>query len=320
MKLRTHGLFSGLVVMATMILGFGTGAAASMSPAASTSQATSTSTIVSIATANLGHRACDTTTSGEIGYYSSCTGANGSPEDWCADFAKWVWAQAGFDVAGLTPAAGSFALYHQGMKSTPQVGDAVIFNYWGGGEADHVAIVTAVHADGTIESIGGNEGDNNAATATVNHDGPYNAAVGSPLGATLKISGYVSPVAADGPSTGNSGATITGVSPCDPASYADCSAPAAGDGSDCHPGHFCLYTGQNYTGTIYALYNCQTDNTDWLLQNWNGVGSYINANTDNADSYLKNQDRTTRTTIPPTGPSSRNTYYDFTPIWFVQAC
>ena len=35
------------------------------------------------------------------------------------------------------------------------VGDAVVFDYQGGGVADHVAIVTQVNCDGTIESVSG---------------------------------------------------------------------------------------------------------------------------------------------------------------------
>lgn len=153
----------------------------------------STDDIVTIANANLGHHACDTNSAGEQGYNSSCTGANGSPEPWCADFAEWTWAQAGYNVAGLTPAAGSFGQYGAGLHSDPQVGDVVLFNYDGSSYADHVAIVTAVNPDGTIESIGGNEVTNDPSTSSVNHDGPYSGAVGSSDYWGMPISGYVSP-------------------------------------------------------------------------------------------------------------------------------
>lgn len=153
----------------------------------------STDDIVTIANANIGNHACDTNSAGGQGYNSSCTGANGSPENWCADFAEWTWAQAGYSTAGLTPAAGSFGQYGAGLHSDPHVGDAVLFNYDGNGSADHVAIVTAVNPDGTIESIGGNEATNDPSTSSAKHDGPYSGAVGSSDYWGMQISGYVSP-------------------------------------------------------------------------------------------------------------------------------
>ncbi|ANP53309.1 hypothetical protein J2Z21_008577 [Streptomyces griseochromogenes] len=160
--------------------------------AAGTASAT-TDDIVTIANANLGNHACDTNSTGGQGYNSSCTGAGGSPENWCADFAGWVWAQSGYNADGLTPAAGSFGQYGAGLHSDPQVGDAVVFNYDGNSYADHVAIVTAVNPDGTIESIGGNEVTNDPSTASVSQDGPYSGAVGYSSYWNMTISGYVSP-------------------------------------------------------------------------------------------------------------------------------
>jgi hypothetical protein len=143
--------------------------------------------IVEIAEANLGKTGCDTNSAGGKGYYTSCL------QPWCADFAKWVWAQAGADVAGLTPEAGSFATYSGGLGSTPHVGDAVVFGYDGQGYAEHVAIVVEV-SGGTICSIGGDEGypEVTLETAFVQKDGPYSAAVGATQ-TGQPISGYVSP-------------------------------------------------------------------------------------------------------------------------------
>ncbi|MER6051309.1 CHAP domain-containing protein (plasmid) [Streptomyces sp. BHT-5-2] len=149
--------------------------------------------IVGVANANLDHHACDTNSAGQQGYNSSCTGDGGSPENWCADFVAWAWAQAGYDVNGLSPAAGSFAEYGAGLHPDPHVGDAVVFDYRGNGSADHVAIVTAVNGDGSIESTGGNEVTEDAATSTVHHDGPYSGAVGDSSYWNMAISGYVSP-------------------------------------------------------------------------------------------------------------------------------
>ncbi|MCG6500018.1 CHAP domain-containing protein [Kitasatospora sp. A2-31] len=163
---------------------------------ASPAHASVGSNIVGIALANNYKTACATNSAGGTGFYSSCTGNGGRPENWCADFAKWVWAQAGVNVAGLTPAAGSFGRYNGGLHSTPHVGDAVVFAYDGAGYADHVAIVTEV-GNGTIKTIGGNEGGqrgNFAATSRVRLDGPYSSALGYSSYMGQRISGYVSPI------------------------------------------------------------------------------------------------------------------------------
>jgi hypothetical protein len=148
--------------------------------------------IVAIAEANLGKKACSTNSAGGKGFYGSCTGAGGRPEAWCADFVKWVWAQAGVNVAGLTAAAGSFGEYGP-VVATPQVGDAVLYNYDGHGYADHVTLVVAVNANGTMVRIGGDEGNHTSySTTTVDRDGPFKAAVGS-TDSGQKLSGYVRP-------------------------------------------------------------------------------------------------------------------------------
>jgi len=86
---------------------------------------------------------------------------------WCADFAKWVWRQAGVtsDLGVLNPAAASFFTWgkdhHESMPKdpkNPEVGDAVVF-YPGtkpnGGFADHVGIITAVNSNGTVDLANG---------------------------------------------------------------------------------------------------------------------------------------------------------------------
>ncbi|MEV4425971.1 FG-GAP-like repeat-containing protein [Streptomyces sp. R-07] len=136
------------------------------------------STIMGIAEQNLGNGACDTNSAGGSGYYGSCSG-----EAWCADFAKWVWDQAGVNVTGLTAGAGSFGQYNGGLTSTPHVGDAVVFNYNGAGYAEHVALVKSINADGTITTIGGNQ--SGAVTLGTISNGYYYS---------QKVSGYVSPI------------------------------------------------------------------------------------------------------------------------------
>ena len=147
-------------------------------------QADTPSSIVSIASANLGDGPCSTNSAGGTGFESSCNG-----EAWCADFAKWVWQQAGVDVSGLTAGAGSFAGYNGGLHTTPHVGDAVVFGYNGNGYADHVAIVTAV-GNGTVTSIGGNQGS----AGLVSTDGPYSSSIGYSSYMGMYLSGYVTPI------------------------------------------------------------------------------------------------------------------------------
>ncbi|MEU1290673.1 FG-GAP-like repeat-containing protein [Kitasatospora sp. NPDC005856] len=145
------------------------------------------SNIVGIAEANLGHGACDTNSAGGSGYYGSCG------ESWCADFARWVWAQNGVNVSGLTAGAGSFAQYGSGMHSTPRVGDAAVFNYDGNGYAEHVSLVVAVNSDGTVSTIGGNQGNSQVTRGTISAGGMYGS---------KHVSGYVSPIGGRGSSAG----------------------------------------------------------------------------------------------------------------------
>lgn len=100
--------------------------------------------------------------------YDSTFGVRNSNENWCADFVKWVWSQAGVtqDMNTLNAAASSFYQWalDDGQQpragtGTAQVGDAVVF--FGAGAisasryADHVGIVSAVNPDGTIDMVNG---------------------------------------------------------------------------------------------------------------------------------------------------------------------
>jgi MYXO-CTERM domain-containing protein len=163
------------------------------------------SSIVSLALANVGGSACGTNTLGGTNFESSCTGNGGQPEYWCADFAQWVWANSGVDTTGLNAAAGSFYCYGQNngtLSNTPQPGDAVVFNYQGNCVADHVAIVTKVNSDGTIESASGDWNGQSgteaqfASTSSVVLNSPaYPGTVGtSPSVMGMTISGFISPI------------------------------------------------------------------------------------------------------------------------------
>jgi hypothetical protein len=89
-------------------------------------------------------------------------------EEWCADFAKWVWEEAGVeaDLAGLNPLSGSFYSWaeNQGenpqFNNTPEVGDAVLFYPPGDpvteyGAVAHVGLVTSVNSNGTVDLVNG---------------------------------------------------------------------------------------------------------------------------------------------------------------------
>jgi hypothetical protein len=172
---------------------------------ASSAAAVSGSAIATLATANVGQGACTTNTLGGTHFESSCTGNGGEPEYWCADFAIWVWASVGADVSGLTAAAGSFYVYGQNngtLSSSPAVGDAVVFDYAGGGVADHVAIVTQVNSNGTIETVSGDwngqsgtEAQFSSTSHVVLNSPAYAGTEGSsPSVMGMTISGFVSPV------------------------------------------------------------------------------------------------------------------------------
>jgi len=89
-------------------------------------------------------------------------------EEWCSDFAKWTWEQAGVTADVNTLNAGADSFYAWGLQqgenmpvdsTSPAVGDAVVFYEPGAitatTYADHVGIVTAVHPDGTIDMANG---------------------------------------------------------------------------------------------------------------------------------------------------------------------
>ncbi len=166
----------------------------------------STGEVSTLALDNVGKAACSTNSLGGHAFDTSCTGNGGEPEYWCADFARWVWASAGAeDTDQLSAAAGSFYTYgqnHGTLSDTPTVGAAVVFDYHGGGSADHVAIVTQVNSDGTIETVSGDwNGESGSeahfsSTSHVVHNTPaYAHTVGSkPAIMGMTISGFITAV------------------------------------------------------------------------------------------------------------------------------
>jgi hypothetical protein len=136
-----------------------------------------TSAIVAEASSqNYGYGPCGANGEND-GYYatgtdqsSSCNGSGGETHAWCADFAGWVWQQAGAEDmdTNLNNLADSFYYWgeaHGTLSTTPAVGDVVFYHPDAYSLSttgyDHVAIITYVNSNGTFDEIGGNEGSGN---------------------------------------------------------------------------------------------------------------------------------------------------------------
>lgn len=106
-----------------------------------------------------------------VKYRGAVTGPGESAtlaEPWCADFASWVWQQAGvpfgkdgqgedWTVAMIATAKKNNS-YHERGSYEPKPGDLVMIDWGRGQDVDHVAVVTEVK-DGKVHTIGGNESD-----------------------------------------------------------------------------------------------------------------------------------------------------------------
>ena len=110
-------------------------------------------------------------------YYSYALGSgsrcsNGwRSEAWCADFARWVWGQAGANTAGLTAGAISFTKsaggWHAGNLSGVQVGDVIGWHFGGSTSDDHVSLVVGINSDGSVNILDGNSSNNNIGARTI---------------------------------------------------------------------------------------------------------------------------------------------------------
>ncbi|HEV2637796.1 MAG TPA: CHAP domain-containing protein [Actinocrinis sp.] len=215
-----------------------------------------------LAVANVGKSAgtcADTPTTNTLGgsqFDSSCSGNGGNGEFWCADFAAWVWQNSGFYTGGLTAAAGSFYVYgenngtlHTSSSYVPQPGDAVVYDYSGGGSADHVGLVTSVTSGGNVVTANGDwNGISGSSESTFARSSAVVAvtipsserATGDYVGAAgMTISGYITPVASG---TGTTPPPVSSGNPYSPNS-------ACGSGYGVIDSH-------GLTGaTIYLLYD-----------------------------------------------------------------
>ena len=165
------------------------------------------SEIVSIAESQIGYQDvpvgsyCNPYTAHWAAGQSSSCGKGESAEEWCADFAAWVWRQAGvpftYGYSSGNINAGAVSFYQWGEATgtwhaatsgyTPQPGDVVVYglNTPTDTTADHVAIVTGGTAKDpdVIDGDWWNAGNGSVAAAT-----DQTTATG-----TDTISGYVSP-------------------------------------------------------------------------------------------------------------------------------
>ncbi|MFJ1706911.1 FG-GAP-like repeat-containing protein, partial [Kitasatospora sp. NPDC088346] len=167
----------------------------------------SAASIATTANNEIGNGPCahDGYESGAGGQSSSCGSGGGQSHAWCSDFVGWVWARNGVAHLGdLDDRAASVYEYgkrYGTLHSTPQVGDAVVYNYSASAAyADHVALVTAV-GGGSVTIVGGNEGHSSGHTeGIVQRESTTSYAVGdAPWGQT--ISGYISPAGVSTPTT-----------------------------------------------------------------------------------------------------------------------
>ena len=112
-------------------------------------------------------------------------------EEWCSDFAKWVWQRAGVtaDMNTINAGADSFDAWAQDQgeatpvdPASPRVGDAVVFYPAGPvsptAYADHVGLITAVNSDGTINMVNGDF--LGASNSAVEYDTDINLATWAP--------------------------------------------------------------------------------------------------------------------------------------------
>jgi hypothetical protein len=220
----------------------------------------------SLAAANVGKSAgscADHPTANTLGGSEFTDSCNGGGELWCADFVMWAWSNTGFYTGGLDAGAGSFYVYgenngtlHTSSSYVPEPGDAIVYDYSGGGVADHVAIVTAVNADGSVATANGDwngvlhEGNqvfsdtSEVASATIPADqrtvGSVPSTVDPEDGYT--ISGYISPVASG---SGNNPPPVSSGNPYSPNSV-------------CGSGYGVIDSHSLGSAIVYLLYNSAT--------------------------------------------------------------
>ncbi|HXX91536.1 MAG TPA: CHAP domain-containing protein [Acidimicrobiales bacterium] len=129
------------------------------------------------------------------GSTAGCTPGTAA-EQWCSDFADWVWSGSGIPTGGITGYAFTFVQWAEqhagawqpGATNDPEPGDAVVWGDMAAGYAEHVAVVIGV-SQGQIDVVSGNA-DNGPATAVM-ESGYFDPASSTDFG--YPIIGYVAP-------------------------------------------------------------------------------------------------------------------------------
>ena len=106
----------------------------------------------------------------DLGGGSACSNGWRS-EEWCADFARWVWGRAGANTAGLNALAISFKSsrggWHGGDLSGVRVGDVIGWHFGGSTSDDHVSLVVGINQDGSLNILDGNSSNDNIGARTI---------------------------------------------------------------------------------------------------------------------------------------------------------
>ncbi len=119
--------------------------------------------ILELAQAEVGTVEATGSNDGDVLKYPNYFGRGSEP--YCADFVSWVLTKAGKPLDFAYVPSLREHLEETGQwkgRSDPQPGDVVIFNFDGEGDGDHVGIVKAVNPDGTVVTVEGNTGADDA--------------------------------------------------------------------------------------------------------------------------------------------------------------
>jgi hypothetical protein len=172
---RRTALSAAICVLAASAAVLSTGAASSAAKATPATGSGIGVGVTNLAEANVGTGACSVNSAGTHGFNTSCTGNSGNPEAWSSDFVAWDWASEGIQTSGLTTQAGgatgttmlSYGEEHNTAHTSPgytaQPGDAIVFD----ADYDYVSIVTAVNADGSVQTVAADWGTTGPANTTV---------------------------------------------------------------------------------------------------------------------------------------------------------
>ena len=185
----------------------------SVSPTTTASMTPLQARIVSIAGGQIGYATNPSNTyCNKFSVYwvsgSDDCGNNNLDEEWCADFAAWVWAKAGASVnyqyinGDINSSAASFyewgvaqGTWHPvGSGYTPQPGDVAVYGLDAPDlVAQHVAVVTGYTPGDRGPDVVNGDGDHRG--FSVVETGKDQIIADIPHGSGARLSGYVSPVA-----------------------------------------------------------------------------------------------------------------------------